>query len=66
MVVRFDDNACALISKSGEPIGTRINGTSSLLKILAGNGIKVLLDSTLKLVEHTSHGLPIFTLLHHS
>ncbi|MCJ1229765.1 hypothetical protein MMC12_006435 [Toensbergia leucococca] len=26
MVVRFDDNACALISKSGEPIGTRING----------------------------------------
>ena len=26
MVVRFDDNACALIGKSGEPIGTRING----------------------------------------
>ena len=26
MVVRFDDNACALIGKNGEPIGTRING----------------------------------------
>lgn len=25
-VVRFDDNACVLISKSGDPIGTRING----------------------------------------
>lgn len=26
MVVRFDDNACALIGKNGEPLGTRING----------------------------------------
>lgn len=26
MVVRFDDNACALIGKNGDPIGTRING----------------------------------------
>ncbi|KAI4158698.1 MAG: hypothetical protein LQ342_007219 [Letrouitia transgressa] len=26
MVVRFDDNACALIGKGGEPIGTKING----------------------------------------
>ena len=26
MVVRFDDNACALINKNGEPIGTRIPG----------------------------------------
>lgn len=25
-VVRFDDNACVLINKSGEPIGSRING----------------------------------------
>ncbi|KAI4133237.1 MAG: hypothetical protein LQ338_000295 [Usnochroma carphineum] len=25
MVVKFDDNACALIGKNGEPIGTRIN-----------------------------------------
>ncbi|KAI9843687.1 MAG: hypothetical protein M1837_006154 [Sclerophora amabilis] len=25
-VVRFDDNACVLISKAGEPIGTRLNG----------------------------------------
>ena len=28
MVVRFDDNACALIAKNGEPLGTRINGES--------------------------------------
>ena len=28
MVVRFDDNACALIGKNGEPLGTRINGKS--------------------------------------
>ena len=26
MVVKFDDNACALIGKNGEPIGTRVNG----------------------------------------
>ncbi|KAF1808799.1 ribosomal protein L14 [Eremomyces bilateralis CBS 781.70] len=25
-VVRFDDNACVLINKTGEPIGTRISG----------------------------------------
>ncbi|MCJ1302525.1 hypothetical protein MMC08_005329 [Hypocenomyce scalaris] len=25
-VVRFDDNACVLINKVGEPIGTRLNG----------------------------------------
>lgn len=24
--VRFDDNACVLVNKSGEPIGTRLNG----------------------------------------
>ena len=28
-VVNFADNACALIGKNGEPIGTRINGQSS-------------------------------------
>jgi ribosomal protein L14 len=28
MVVKFDDNACALIGKNGEPLGTRINGES--------------------------------------
>lgn len=27
-VVKFDDNACVLISKSGDPIGTRLNGSS--------------------------------------
>ena len=26
MAVKFDDNACALIGKNGEPLGTRING----------------------------------------
>ncbi|CAK4021713.1 54S ribosomal L38, mitochondrial [Lecanosticta acicola] len=25
-VVNFDDNACVLINKGGEPIGTRLNG----------------------------------------
>jgi ribosomal protein L14 len=25
-VVRFDDNACVLINKNGEPIGSRLNG----------------------------------------
>lgn len=24
--VRFDDNACVLVSKSGDPLGTRLNG----------------------------------------
>ena len=33
MVVRFDDNACVLINKAGEPIGTRL--TSMLLSALA-------------------------------
>lgn len=26
MTVRFGDNACALVGKNGEPLGTRING----------------------------------------
>lgn len=26
-VVRFGDNACVLVNKSGDPIGTRMNGT---------------------------------------
>ena len=30
MVVRFDDNACALIGKNGEPMGTRINGETTI------------------------------------
>jgi len=25
-VIKFDDNACVLINKSGDPIGTRLNG----------------------------------------
>ncbi|OBT45782.1 50S ribosomal protein L14 [Pseudogymnoascus sp. WSF 3629] len=25
-VVKFDDNACVLVSKTGDPIGTRLNG----------------------------------------
>ncbi len=31
MVVRFDDNACVLINKTGEPIGTRVLGKCKLL-----------------------------------
>ena len=30
MVVRFDDNACVLINKAGEPIGTRLMSTSQI------------------------------------
>lgn len=45
-VVKFDDNACVLINKTGEPIGTRINGRlarlagkwteADLLQVLSG------------------------------
>lgn len=28
-ILKFDDNACVLINKSGDPIGTRMNGQSS-------------------------------------
>ena len=28
-VVKFADNACVLINKAGEPIGTRVNGEST-------------------------------------
>lgn len=31
--VKFDDNACVLINKSGDPIGTRLNGESKRLGI---------------------------------
>lgn len=37
MVVHFDDNACALIGKNGEPLGTRINGVSSQYQIVYTN-----------------------------
>ena len=30
MVVRFDDNACVLINKAGEPLGTRLTSKSPL------------------------------------
>ncbi len=40
MVVRFDDNACALIGKNGEPLGTRINGE---LSTFVGN--QIMLDT---------------------
>ena len=40
MVVKFDDNACALIGKNGEPIGTRINGE---IRFIEGVGIDVIL-----------------------
>ncbi len=25
-VIRFDDNACVLINKTGDPVGSRVNG----------------------------------------
>lgn len=31
-VVKFDDNACVLINKSGDPIGTRLNGEFQLCR----------------------------------
>lgn len=34
MVVKFDDNACALIGKNGEPIGTRVNGEPMPVSLL--------------------------------
>lgn len=40
MVVRFDDNACALIGKNGEPLGTRINGEFTRLFSL-GNALRL-------------------------
>lgn len=43
MVVRFDDNACALIGKNGEPLGTRINGELTCLFTLAHRSRIILL-----------------------
>ncbi|MCJ1282277.1 hypothetical protein MMC26_001600 [Xylographa opegraphella] len=31
MVVRFDDNACVLINKAGEPLGTRLTSESPFI-----------------------------------
>ena len=36
-VVRFDDNACVLINKTGEPIGTRLTSKPSLSVDFAEN-----------------------------
>ena len=35
-VVKFDDNACVLINKTGEPIGTRLNSMSWLFSSEVG------------------------------
>ena len=35
MAVGFDDNACVLISKAGEPLGTRVNGESCSFPLLS-------------------------------
>lgn len=37
-VVRFDDNACVLISKAGEPIGSRLNGEFLIFPVAEGGG----------------------------
>ena len=36
-VIKFDDNACVLINKSGDPIGTRLNGQPTKPLIALGN-----------------------------
>jgi ribosomal protein L14 len=36
-VVRFGDNACVLVNKSGDPIGTRMNGQWFLVLVLVSN-----------------------------
>lgn len=36
-VVKFDDNACVLINKAGEPIGTRLNGELGILRLVYHN-----------------------------
>lgn len=33
-VVKFEDNACVLINKTGEPIGTRLNGKDRLGRLI--------------------------------
>lgn len=32
-VVKFDDNACVLVNKSGDLIGTRLNGESTVVAV---------------------------------
>ncbi|KAJ5668985.1 54S ribosomal protein L38 [Penicillium macrosclerotiorum] len=32
-VVRFGDNACVLVNKAGDPIGTRMNGQSPIARL---------------------------------
>ena len=40
--IKFDDNACVLINKNGDPIGTRLNGEfhqmAELWTCMTGNG----------------------------
>jgi len=33
-VVKFDDNACVLINKGGEPIGSRMNGGWCVVRVV--------------------------------
>ena len=35
-VIRFDDNACVLINKTGEPVGTRVMGEWTLILLALG------------------------------
>lgn len=43
-VVKFDDNACVLINKSGDPIGTRLNGWSRTFMSYGGRHITNMRD----------------------
>jgi len=48
-VVKFDDNACVLINKAGEPIGTRLNGEFS--SVQPGHGTNMIDRCCRKRVE---------------
>lgn len=39
--IRFDDNACVLVSKAGDPLGTRLNSRFFLVLSWRGQGLTV-------------------------
>jgi ribosomal protein L14 len=48
-VVKFDDNACVLINKAGEPIGTRLNGRSNSIYFIGfTNGMAGIVGTELR------------------
>lgn len=58
-VVKFDDNACVLINKGGEPIGSRLNGELDIhgdLETGQDNEANVLAQELLEASYETSSG----------